>query len=91
VHPAHEVVEVLAAGGHRQAGVEQIQQPGLATADRPPEIETARRLVRQQRRVAGLQAQGGGLLGGIGQAIALGQGVVVGGEGGRVRWSWSPL
>jgi len=56
MHPAHEMVEMLAARRHWNAGVEDVHQPGLATADRAPQVDPGRRAVSAtQRLVAGLQ------------------------------------
>ena len=39
MYPAHEVVKVLAARRHGNASVEDVHQPGLATADRAPQVD----------------------------------------------------
>src|SRR5690606_36095961 len=69
VHPLHEVMEVLAAARHLQAAMEDLHQPGLAAADRAPEIDAAWRVsgVAVQLSVQVIQGKSGALLGRIGQ------------------------
>ena len=42
VHPAHEMMKVQTFAGHRKAVVEAIHEPGFATPDRAPKINSAR-------------------------------------------------
>ena len=65
VHPAHEMVKVLAPRRHRQAVIETVHQPGLAAPDRPPEVDAGRPLAMQQRRMTALQRLDRTLLRGV--------------------------
>ncbi|MNN06612.1 hypothetical protein D3C81_1194070 [compost metagenome] len=56
VHPAHEVVKVLAPRRYSQALVELVHQPGLAPPHRPPQVHAGNgRAACVQRFVAFLQ------------------------------------
>jgi hypothetical protein len=67
VHPAHEMMEVLTPGRHPQALVELVHQPGLAAANRPPQVNTGdRRMALMQGFMAGLQGVHRAALGVVG-------------------------
>ncbi|MCY1242467.1 hypothetical protein D9M72_554270 [compost metagenome] len=64
VHPAHEVVKVLAPRRYSQALVELVHQPGFTPPHRPPQVHAANgRAAFMQRFVAFLQRPHGMLLG----------------------------
>gem|GEM_PF-3560112 len=78
MYPAHEVVKVLAARRHGNAGVEDVHQPGLTTADRAPQVDPGRRAVSAtQRLVAGFEQLRGALLRGIRYESTLRKGLLV--------------
>ncbi|MNE26627.1 hypothetical protein D3C80_1200000 [compost metagenome] len=85
VHPAHEMVEVLASRRDAQAVVEAVHQPGLAAPDRPPQVHPARRRQRiklpMQGLMAGFQLLHGLPLRCIGDEAVLVDGLPVGGQG----------
>lgn len=77
MNPCHEMVEMLAPGRQLQAAMEQVHQPGLATADRAPEVQALRRLALTQGVEAVLQRSHSRCLGGIGDVATLGQRLVI--------------
>ncbi|MNP17965.1 hypothetical protein D3C76_1104170 [compost metagenome] len=84
VHPLHEVMEVLAPGGHPQALVEAVHQPGLAPPHRSPEVDAGRLFATVQRQLALLQQRGGVQLRGIGGEAENIHGMPVGGQGRKI-------
>jgi hypothetical protein len=83
MYPTHEMVEVLAPRGHRQALVEAVEQPGLATPDRAPQVHATTAAPCREGGMTGFKVFGSAQLGGIGIQIAAGQGLTVSDEGRR--------
>ncbi|MNC28298.1 hypothetical protein D3C75_764980 [compost metagenome] len=81
VDPGHEVVEVLAPAGYPQAAVELVHQPGLAAADRAPEVDTLGGAALFDGLETGLQGLDGAGLGGVSDIAQGGQGLLVEGMG----------
>ncbi|MNP62987.1 hypothetical protein D3C76_1583330 [compost metagenome] len=81
MHPAHEMVEMLAPGRQLQALVELIHQPGLAAPHRPPQVNAIHPPAPLQRLEALLQSLHGVPLCRVGGEPALFKGVVVSSHG----------
>ncbi|MNI25031.1 hypothetical protein D3C73_786690 [compost metagenome] len=64
MHPTHEMMEMLASGRDLQALIKLVHQPGLASPDRPPQVNARHvRVACMQRFVAFLQRPHGMFLG----------------------------
>ncbi len=81
VDPGHEMVEVLAPTGNLQAPVKLVHQPGLATADRAPEVDAEAGAALFDSLEARLQSLDGTGLGRVGDIALGGQGLLIEGVG----------
>ncbi|MNI56150.1 hypothetical protein D3C73_1111400 [compost metagenome] len=75
--PCHEMVKVLTPGGNAQAAVEQVHEPGLAAADRPPQVKPLGGTAPLEGFETGLQGIDGLRLLRVGDVALIGKGLLI--------------